>query len=102
MIFADYIKSLPLSEKLTLHYSINGKERSFGTYVITPDQTIRPIDNERIIHDFDDLRVKETSVVGDRIIVRLAVGTIFLSKHPKYKHGNKMPTQQSLKELSAI
>lgn len=99
MTLQEYISTLPWGEKVTLRYSINGKERTFGTYVTTPEQNIHPIDSERIIHDFDDLRIKEVSVVDERIIIRLAVGTTFISKHPKYKHGRKLPTPKSLEEL---
>lgn len=99
MTLNDYIKGLPWGEKITLRYSINSKERTFGTYIVNPDYTIRAIDGERVITEFNKLRVKEAYAYQDRMIVMLAVGTVWLSEHKKWQKRNKMPPQKSLEEL---
>lgn len=98
MHLIDYIRCRNSGTIITLRYSINSVNRTFGSYVITDSHTLHPIDSKRIVRDFDDLVIKDISNQDNRIIITLAVGTTWLSKHPKYKVGVKMPAAELLKE----
>ena len=98
MHLIDYIRCRNSGTIVTLRYSINSVKRTFGSYVITDSHTLHPIDSKRIVRDFDDLVIKDVSTQENRVIITLAVGTTWLSKHPKYKVGIKMPTAKLLGE----
>ena len=102
MNFNRYVANLQHGEKLTLRYSLNGKEKSFGTYVTTKEHTIHPIDGKRTVRDFDKCRVKEVYVEGNKTIVMLAANKDFLRKHQKYNTRMKSPTEKSMKELTGM